>query len=99
MPDLYESVLAEFEGQGLVSWLVNPGERAEVALEFVVEAGAPMPVLLDLDSALYSTYPQEPATPPFPVHVVIDREGVVRYLARSYDAAALREALREALEG
>jgi len=97
VPDLYESVLAEFEGEGLVSWLVNPGEPAEVAMEFALEADTPLPVLLDEDMSLYDSYPQERATPPFPVHVVIDREGVVRYLGRSYDAAALREALQAAI--
>ena len=59
-------------------WLVNPRDTAEVAYRFVDEARSGLPVLLDTDSRFYNSYPRPTAYGPFPFHVLIDREGVIR---------------------
>ncbi len=54
-------------------------------------------VLLDTDEAVYFSYPFEQAWAPFPVHVLIDRDGQVTYFARQLEADALRAAIDEAV--
>ena len=72
-------------------WLVNPRDTAEVAYRFVDEARSGLPVLLDTDSRFYNSYPRPTAFGPFPFHVLIDREGVIRGIYGQYDAVALHD--------
>ena len=49
---------------------------------------------------VYRSYPRgADAYAPFPLQLVIDPDGVVRYLAYQYDAEAVRAAIDEALAG
>lgn len=88
-----------FEGEDVVTWLVNVGDDYDSAYTFIGEAGTTLPVLLDTDQAVYSSYERDPeeAYAPFPVQVVIDRDGVITYLAFQYDAEAVRAAIEAAL--
>lgn len=97
VPDLESSLYAPFADQGFQLWLVNAGETAEVAYDFIAEAQTGLPCLLDTDQSLYNSYPQGGNFGPFPLHVVIGRDGTIRYLARQYDAAAARAAIEAAL--
>jgi len=77
-------------------WLVNPRDSAEVAYRFVDEARSGLPVLLDTDSAFYNSYPRPTAYGPFPFHVLLDRDGVIRGIYGQYDAVALHDGARAA---
>lgn len=59
-----------------------------------------LPCLLDSDGRYYASYPieLEDDYAPYPVDVVIDREGVIRYVTNTYDAEALKEIIRQALD-
>ena len=75
---------------------MNTGDTLEDAFAFVGETGVTLPVLLDKDKAIYSSYPPnetEDNYAPYPLQVLLDQDGVVRYLARQYDAEAVRAAI------
>ena len=76
---------------------MNVGNTYDSAWKMVDSYQVATPCLLGAD-ALYHTYPRmADAFSPYPVHVVIDRAGIVRYLANQYDAEALRTAITAAL--
>ena len=72
-------------------WLVNPRDSAEVAYRFVDEARSGLPVLLDTDGRFYNSYPRPASFGPYPFHVLIDRDGVIRGVYSHYDAPALHD--------
>lgn len=77
---------------------MNVGNDPDTAYDMLGSFSSTAPCLLEADS-IYETYPRtSEAFAPFPVHVVIDRSGVVVYLANQYDADALKAAITAALE-
>lgn len=71
---------------------MNAGDSFEVAWEFADENAVGLPILLDTDETAYRSYTRTEHTDdfaPFPVQVVIDREGVVRYLSFQHDPDAV----------
>ena len=63
------------------------------------EGGLTSPVLLDSDGAVYRSYDTSAlgGYAPFPMQIVIDREGTIVYMARQYDADAIQLAIESAL--
>ncbi len=73
--------------------LVNTGDTFDDAYEFVGEAGVTLPVLLDADNEVYDSYNRfeaEKGYAPYPLQILIDEDGVIRYLNNQYDASAVR---------
>ena len=92
------SIAPRYTDQDLSIWLVNPGEDFDTVYDFVGEYPSPLPVLLDRDESLYQSYGDVPDRyGPFPLHVVIGRDGTIRYLSGQYDATALTDAIDAAL--
>lgn len=84
----------------MVVWLVDAGDDYDTAWEFIDEAGTSLPCLLDLDEDVYSVYEkkgEDDGYAPFPLQVVIDREGVITYLEYQYDAERLTAAIDAAV--
>lgn len=79
---------------------MNVEESADEAYTFAENSGVTSPVLLDSDGSTYRDYDTSrlPAYAPFPLHVVVDADGTIRYLARQYDSQALFEALDSVVE-
>ena len=76
--------------------LVNTGDSFEDAYTFVGESEVTLPVLLDSDLSVYESYSRfeaEAGYAPYPLQIIIDREGTIRYLANQYDADAVRAAI------
>ena len=74
-------------------WLVNVADTFSSAYKFAGEVQTTLPVLLDREDSLYSAYSLYEAGMgygPFPLHVIIDRDGVIRYFSRQYDAGAVK---------
>jgi len=74
-------------------WLVNVADTYSSAYKFVGEAQTTLPVLLDREESLYGGYALYEAGEgygPFPLQVIIDGDGVIRYLNRQYDAGLAR---------
>ena len=87
-----------FAGEDLVPFLVNVDEPVEDVWAFLAEAGETPTCLLDEGGAVFSSYSVYGAGAAYPLEIVVDREGVITYASRSYDAAALRDAIRAALD-
>lgn len=70
-------------------------DDAQDLVAFREQTGVTFPFLLEDDAATYQAYRDAAPdrTTPYPVDVVIDGTGIVRYLRGDYDDAALREAL------
>lgn len=90
---------AHYSEDDLVVWLVNPEDGLDRTYEFLDGADVELPSLIDTGGEIYRRYPRGEATSyaPFPVHVIIDQEGVIRYLSYQYDADALRRTIDELL--
>ena len=76
--------------------LVNPEDDQYDAIEFLQEANAELPCLLD-DADIYSSYPRQGAYAPFPVHVLIDGDGVIQYLSFQYEPQSAHAAIERVL--
>ena len=62
---------------------------------FVARSGVTFPIAMRADRH-YSTFGQAVPAAPYPLHVVVDAEGIIRYLAHGYHRTAL-QAVIEAL--
>ncbi len=82
-------------GDDVVVWLVNPQDTLERTHDFVGGARVTLPVLFDSGASLYRSYSRSDGSSyaPYPVHVIIDQDGVIRYLAYQYDAVAIRDTI------
>lgn len=95
-----QSVRERYSEDDVAVWLVNPEDSLDEAYGFVGDVGVELPVLLDVGGVNYRGYPPDAgeAFGPFPVQVVIDQRGVIRYLAFQNDPTALRAVVDELLE-
>ena len=80
---------------------MNKGDSFEEAFTFVGEAGVTLPVLLDSDGSYYESYARrdagEDGYAPFPLQVLIDKDGVIRHITLQYDAADMRSRIDQLL--
>jgi peroxiredoxin len=67
-------------------------DSPEQMATFVAQTGATFPVASDGGQS-FDAWGPTPDTSPFPLDVVIDRDGIVRYVAREYSADELRAAI------
>jgi len=89
LPEL-QRLSRAFEGQPVEWRLVDVGDRADSTRWFLRQLGVEMPVLMDHYRVVTQWY-----CTTLPTLVVIDREGVVRYLHTGYgedDSGAMRRA-------
>ena len=71
--------------------LANAGDGAGVIQTFLQQADTALLSLMDQQQTVYGQYrPTEESYAPFPVHVVIDKNGTIQYLRQQYDAQAAR---------
>lgn len=69
---------------------------AEDLTAFLEATGVTFPVLLDTDDT-YAEYDNVPTISPYPIDVVLDADGTIVYLARTYDPVGLRAAVESVL--
>lgn len=87
-----------YGAEGLVVLGLLSGSRADAAdLDAFLDAtGATFPILIDTADT-YSEYDNVGAISPYPIDLVIDADGTIVYLARTYEPAALRAAVESVL--
>ena len=78
--------------------LANAGDNASVIQEFLQDAHTTLPSLMDQQQSTYQSYVRAASFAPFPLQVVVDQEGTIRYLAFQYEAEAVRQAIDSLLE-
>jgi len=59
---------------------------------WIEQSGATFPVMVD-DDDTYRDYDKNGATSPYPLDVIVDQAGVVRYIATHYDPDAMAEVI------
>ncbi|MCB9758531.1 MAG: hypothetical protein H6739_01695 [Alphaproteobacteria bacterium] len=58
-----------------------------------------MPALLDTSESVYGSYNwNDGAYAPFPLQVVVNKNGIITYISRQYNADAARAAIQQALD-
>ena len=81
---------------GVAEGGLQGGDTPQIIQNFIDQTGVTFPVGFDTTSS-YNLYPRLDAISPFPLDVVIGRDGNVAYVSREYDAAALLSAVQQAL--
>lgn len=99
-PDLERDIHAAYVDDGVTVIGVNTGglaggDDAARIQSFIEQANVTFPVVMDRGQTV--TYASGLGISPFPTDLVIDRDGVIRYLRTEYDPDALREAVLSAL--
>lgn len=97
VPDLVDTIALPYADQDVELVLVNPVDDAEVAYDFLARSSVPLRCALDTDTTHYRSYGEGDNYAPYPLQVVIDRSGVITYVAWEYDAPALQAAIDAAL--
>ena len=79
--------------------LVNSNDLEEDAYRFLQQYEIEYPCMLDTSSQVYDAYQRDTdAFAPYPVHVVIDRQSTIRYLAFQNDTPSVIDAINTALD-
>lgn len=89
-----------FDPADVAVWTVNVSDPAETVREWGADAGVTLPMLYD-GRPHYERYYAVPAVDepyaPYPLWVVVDREGVITYISHQLDQTALEAAVEAAL--
>jgi peroxiredoxin len=104
MPDLQRQFAETYAAEGLqvVGIDADADDRAnpDAVAAFVDNLGVTLPILVE-DSDLTPTYTTIEGIydggNPFPVDIVIDRQGIIRHVSREYDPPALHAIVQELL--
>lgn len=79
--------------------LASPDELS-IVRDFLAETGVTMPALID-DQGIYASYDRRSlgeASAPYPLHVVLDRDHVIRHLSIDSDPVETVRVLSELLD-
>ena len=83
-------------------WLLNTEDRFETVHEFAQSNGLTTPVLYDARqpyNRYYANGEGGDTWAPYPLQVVVDREGVIRYISHQYDALAVQQTVDAIVAG
>ena len=84
--------------QGLVVLGLSSGGMADAAdlNAFITTNGVTFPILIDTGNT-YMSYDNLAAIAPYPIDIVLDADGTIVYLSRTYEPDALRAAVESVL--
>ena len=91
----------EYQSQGLVMLGIDPdtedyAQIAEVE-NFCETLGVTYPVGVE-ETDTYGVFRDSfDGTNPYPVDVIVDKQGIIRYVAREYDPAAMEQTIQQLL--
>ncbi len=91
----------EYQSQGLVMVGIDPDsddytQTAEVE-DFCDTLGVTYPVGVEETDTYQLLRENFDGTNPYPVDVIVDKQGIIRYVAREYDPAAMEAVILELL--
>lgn len=90
---MQQSLAERYDPAEVTVWLVNSEDPIDSVERFLRAGDVTLPTLLDTDGSWYRSYDRshtEGAYAPYPMQVLIDREGRIRHIATQYDAEAMR---------
>ena len=93
-PDLETNIHQQFASDGVVVIGIDAGglyggDTAKLVSQFVKQTGVTFPVGWD-DNGSYRRLKLDNGISPFPLDVIIDRDGTIAYVAAEYDAQSMR---------
>ncbi|MFT7520971.1 MAG: hypothetical protein ACI9MC_003122 [Kiritimatiellia bacterium] len=71
--------------------------KPETVIRWVDNTGVGFPVFMD-ESNTYNRYDQTAASAPFPLDVVIDKRGVVRYVSTRYEPEKIETVIEQLMD-
>jgi len=77
-------------------WLLNTEDDYETVLDFATSAHITLPMLYDAKAPYHRYYAVDDGGEPwapYPLQVIVDRDGVIRYISHQYDALAVQRTL------
>jgi hypothetical protein len=92
----------QYEDEGLVVIGIDPDDDDYMQLpevaNFCADVGVTYPVGIE-ETMTYELFTDSfEGVNPYPVDVLVDKQGIIRYVAREYDPAALQEMIERLLE-
>jgi hypothetical protein len=108
LPDIEDRFWDQYQDDGLVVVGVDPGGRGGLrggpstddiagVGEFTGKMGVSYPVGLEETSTYPSFAENFRGANPFPVDIIVDRDGIIRYVAREYDPVAMTQVIEALL--
>ena len=104
LPDLQQQFADVYGPQGLYTIALDPDaddyENVDAVAAFVANQGVNLPVAVE-ETAITPTYSTiegvHDGANPYPVDILVDRDGIIRYISREYDPVGLHAKVQELL--
>jgi hypothetical protein len=104
LPDLQTQFVDVYADQGLAAVALDPDSQdytdPGAVAAFVANQGVYFPVALE-ETAVTPTYSTiegiYDGANPYPVDILVDKSGIIRYVAREYDPATLDDQIQQLL--
>ena len=93
-PHLENEFWKAYKDKGLQVVSINGGENAEKVKKYAEKHKLSYPLLLDPNEAVYTNLIGRG----FPVNIVVDQQGIVRYVADGFDSNAVQSVIRGLLQ-
>ena len=101
MPDIQEQFVEEYGPQGLEVVAIDPDaddyNNPGAVAAFVANQGVTFPVMVQ-ETAITPTYSTiegiYDGANPYPVDILIDKQGIIRYISREYDPVAIDDMIQ-----
>lgn len=77
---------------------MNTTDSGETLEQFIDQTGVTFPTGWDVESSYDAFKAADEGLSPFPLDVLVGRDGVITWLSREYDAGALLAAVQQALD-
>jgi hypothetical protein len=109
LPDIDQQFVARYASQGLVTVAINPGGLGGVSggestddmagVQAYVEGLdlALLPVGIETTSHYREWTANYTGANPFPIDIIVDKRGIIRYVAREYDAPTMHTVVQQLL--
>ena len=101
LPDLQERFWLEYQERGMEMVSLNPRETVEqigLVQDYVDHLRVTVPTGIESPNVTYSAIVSAFEGPnPFPVDVIVDKDGIVRYATHEYDPDAMIEVIEQLL--
>ena len=78
--------------------LANAGNNAGTIQTFLNNSHTELLSLMDQNESVYRSYDPPESFAPFPLQVIVDQTGVIRYVSGEYDALAVRRVIDSLIE-
>ena len=100
-PDIETEIWQEFRDEGVIVLGLSGGglfgrESAATINAFVEQTGVTFPILRG-DQTYFEYDVPDGTISPFPLDVIIDRDGTIRYLRHEFDGAAMADTVQRLL--